>query len=54
MTQAEVDRAHKIAARRVLEDPSFLPVFERMEALKAKFAAQDNAIARARAALENA
>lgn len=54
MIREQVNRAYLIAARRASEDPIFLPVFERMERIKAEFDAQDNALARARAALEQA
>lgn len=54
MTREEVNRAYLIAARRASENPIFIPVFERVERIKAKFDAQDDALARARAALEAA
>lgn len=52
MTRADVDRAFRSSARLAAGDPRFVPVFERMERIKARHDAQDGAIARARAALE--
>jgi hypothetical protein len=49
MSLSKIDRAYKIATRMAVEDPRFIPVFERMEKIKAK---QDDTAAALRRAQE--
>lgn len=51
-TIEDLQRTFEAAAQLAVEDPAFLPVFERLEAeLKARAAQPDDPLTRARAAL---
>lgn len=51
MTEERMEECYRQAAKLAVEDPAFIPVFERMEEIKADFEAEQAALERARAAL---